>query len=107
MSEDNQTTYSFKKEDEFTCVSCECIPEMHISGWKCPIFDNETICSECCLVETLQSDVDVKFSTKLGKTITKEEINKICKDCGRNNATQDVKLSPALLNQQKPDINNK
>lgn len=83
------TVYSLKKGDEFVCCACDCPPAIHLSGWKCPIFNKEIVCSDCCLIEALKTDVAKVFSEKLGRQITLEEINQTCLDCGRNNAMQD------------------
>jgi len=78
------------------CCLCECDPSVHVCFFKCPIFEKELICSECCLIEVLRSGVEKKFSEKLGHTITREEINTFCKDCGRNHAVEDSALADEL-----------
>jgi hypothetical protein len=99
--DDKKNFYCIEKGESFTCVGCDCHPDIHLVGWSCPIFSNEAICFECCQIDTLNDDIDKKFSEKLGYTITKEEINKICTQCGKNNAKQDISLSPEVINQDK------
>lgn len=85
-----------KKNDEM-CMLCECgDPGMHVCYWKCPIFEGNTICAECCLLDALRPGIEKKFSEKLGRDITREEITKACGDCGRNHATEDVALAEQL-----------
>lgn len=78
------------------CCYCECDPAAHVCGWKCPIFNNELICSQCCLVDVLRKDATKIFSEKLGRDITREEINAICGGCGRNHAVEDDQLADTL-----------
>ena len=78
------------------CCLCECDPSVHVCFFKCPIFDKELICSECCLMDALRSGIDEKFSEKLGRKITREEINALCRDCGRNHAIEDSALADEL-----------
>lgn len=76
---------------------CECQePGVHVSFWKCPIFENNTICAECCLVDAIRPGIDKKFSEKLGRTITREEITKACQGCGMNHATEDQAVAEQL-----------
>lgn len=81
------------------CCLCECNDIIaHACYWKCPIFEGNTICAECCLVDALRPGVEAKFSEKLGRPITREEINKMCGDCGRNHATEDNDLADRIQN---------
>ena len=86
---------------ETICAACECQPETHLVFYSCPIFENESICNECCYIGCLQPYVDKQFSKKLGREITKEEINKTCLECGRNYAKQDPLLSPEIFSGKK------
>jgi hypothetical protein len=85
-----------------TCCLCECPKDMHVVFWGCPIFEKELggkgplICCECCQIDALGGDIDKKFSEKLGRTITKEEINKACGDCGKNHAVQNEYLATQI-----------
>jgi hypothetical protein len=80
----------------FTCCACECDTSEHVCGWKCPIFNKELICSQCCLVDVLRKDTPKIFSARLGREITREEINKMCGDCGRNHAVEDDTLADQI-----------
>lgn len=80
----------------YICCLCECDPRVHVCFFKCPIFDKELICSECCLTDVLRSNIEKKFSEKLGRMITREEINSLCKACGRNHAVEDSALADKL-----------
>lgn len=91
--------YDLENKQDFTCNLCECPTNVHICGWKCPIFEGNTICSECCLLDALRENIDTKFSEKLGRKITKEEINEFCKNCGKNHATQDEQMADNMENQ--------
>jgi len=75
------------------CCMCECADGNHLIFWKCPIFYNEFICSECCSIEFLKDGIDKKVSVKLGKPITTAEINSSCLNCGMNNACQNQDLA--------------
>ncbi len=90
--------YVEKGAKPFTCCYCECVEAAHTCGWKCPIFNNNAICSQCCLIETLRTDAPKVFSEKLGREITREEINEFCKGCGRNHATEDEALADNIQN---------
>lgn len=85
--------YVEKGAASFTCCYCECVEAAHACGWKCPIFNDNPICSQCCLVDALRKDAPKIFSEKLGREITREEINAICNKCGRNHATEDDALA--------------
>ena len=82
----------------FTCCYCECVEAAHICGWKCPIFKDNLICSQCCLVDALRTEAPKVFSEKLGREITREEINEFCRNCGRNNAVEDDALADKIQN---------
>ena len=77
------TKYNIDKNDDVCCL-CECMAGVHLLFWSCPIFDDELICSDCCHINSLKLDSNKKFSDKLGKEISKEELEKYCKDCGRH-----------------------
>jgi hypothetical protein len=96
--------YNLENKQDFTCNLCECPTNVHICGWACPIFEGNAICSECCLLDALRSDIDKKFSAKLGRDITKEEINEACKNCGKNNATQNEQMADNLENQTNIEV---
>lgn len=78
------------------CCLCECDPRVHVCFFNCPIFEKELICAECCLTDVLRSNIEEKFSEKLGRNITREEINSFCNDCGRNHAIEDSVLADEL-----------
>lgn len=80
----------------FTCCLCECEPLAHACGWKCPIFKDNPICSSCCMVDTLRPEAPKLFSDKLGRDITREEINEFCRGCGRNHAMEDDALADKI-----------
>jgi hypothetical protein len=80
-----------------TCCLCECPnPHTHVSYWKCPIFENNPICAECCLIDALKPGIEKKFSEKLGREITREEIIKTCQGCGMNHAVEDKDIADQL-----------
>lgn len=84
-------------KNEHICMLCECeAPGTHISFFKCPIFENNPICAECCLLDALRPGIEKKFSEKLGREITREEITKTCQDCGMNHATTDQAMAEQL-----------
>lgn len=51
------------------------------------------ICQECCYLDLLKDGVEKKFSEKLGRPISIEEINSECKACGKNYAKQNQRLA--------------
>jgi hypothetical protein len=65
----------------FVCSICECPLGAHCFYVHCPLLDDELICIDCC-----QSDVEkdeiIETLEELGKSYTREEIEKICKGCG-------------------------
>jgi len=97
------TFYNIKRDEETPiCMVCECpidVP-VHCLFWKCPLFENELICYECCVIGCLKKDVTDLFSQKLGRKITLDEINEKCKECGRNYAFQDEFLAIELESEQ-------
>jgi hypothetical protein len=96
-----------KNAEPHTCCLCECDPKVHLCYFKCPIFEQNDICADCCLLDALRPGIEKKFSEKLGREITREEIDKMCKECGRNHATEDGPLAIELENNspqlQEPD----
>lgn len=78
------------------CTLCVCPPGNHILFHLCPILENNPICKDCCLVSCLKDDIAVKFSQVIGKTITLEEINAVCKSCGKNYGKQNPELAKQL-----------
>jgi hypothetical protein len=86
---------TFEKEQHL-CSKCECQSGNHLVFFKCPLFELNPICRDCCLIDMMKDDVDVQISTKLGKPVTKEFINQTCKNCGMNNASQNQKLAEEL-----------
>lgn len=93
----NQLYEGDPRKNEHVCMLCECqAPGMHISYWKCPIFEDNPICAECCLLDALRPGIEKKFSEKLGRPITREEITKACQGCGMNHATEDLAVAEQL-----------
>lgn len=83
--------------DKCRCVLCECNdPKAHVCYWNCPIFNDFKICATCCTIDVLRKDVEKKISEKLGRKITREEINDFCKKCGRNHAEENDDLADRL-----------
>ena len=79
------------------CMLCECDdPSAHISFWKCPLFENNPICAECCLLDAIRPGIEKKFSEKLGRPITANEIRKTCGDCGMNHACESQAIAEQL-----------
>jgi len=94
---DNDVVSDFDKDSQgHVCVNCECDSNFHRIFWKCPLYDKELICTECCQENMLELDAPIKVSAKLGRTITAEELNKICSDCGRNYACQNKELAQQI-----------
>ena len=87
-----------KNAPPHTCCLCECDPKVHLVYFKCPIFEQNDICADCCLLDALRPGAEKKFSEKLGREITREEMNKMCKECGRNHAVEDGQLAIELEN---------
>lgn len=87
---------SEKRSPGYVCCLCECPPGFHVCFFKCPIFDGQYICSECCFFDVLREGVEKKFSERLGYTITREEITDFCRKCGRNHAVEDSVLADEL-----------
>lgn len=85
--------YDWKGDKKPTCCLCECQQGVHILFWKCPLFMGEDICGECCQVDALRPNVAEKFSEKLGRPISLEEINEQCRQCGKNYAKQNEDLA--------------
>jgi hypothetical protein len=48
------------------------------------------------MIDVLRPGIEEKFSQRLGRKITREEINSFCKDCGRNHAVEDSALADEL-----------
>jgi len=90
--------YDIKKNShECTCVLCECNdPKAHVCYWNCPIFENYKICATCCMIDTLRPGAEKKFSEKLGREITREEINAMCRKCGRNHAIESDEIADKI-----------
>lgn len=78
------------------CCYCECKNTEHPCGWKCPIFNGNMICSQCCNIDVLRKDAPEHFSKQLGREITREEINAACRDCGRNHAMESEAIADQL-----------
>ncbi len=95
---------TFEKEPHI-CSKCECQSGNHLVFYKCPLFSGFPICIDCCLINMMKDDVDVQVSAKLGRSITKEEINSTCKNCGLNNACQNQKLVENLERGTLGDLN--
>jgi hypothetical protein len=74
------------------CSVCECGYGNHLIYYRCPLMEGNPICQDCCHLDMMKDDVDVKISAKLGRTVTKEFINETCKNCGLNNACQNQDL---------------
>jgi hypothetical protein len=83
-------------QEQHICSFCGCPAGNHLIFFKCPLFELNPICQEDCQISMLKDDVDVQVSAKLGKPITKELINSICRSCGMNNACQNADLAKKL-----------
>lgn len=93
-----------KDSPNHTCCLCECPKNYHIVYWKCPLFDNELICGECCQIGCLRKDIDKRFSEKLGRKITIDEINETCGKCQKNYGFQDEQLADDLEAGKAKDV---
>lgn len=80
------------EEEPHICVFCECPQKNHLIFYNCPLFSGHPICRDCCMVDMMKDDIDVKVSAKLGNPIDKQTINSICSSCGMNNACQNAEL---------------
>lgn len=64
----------------YVCSLCECPLKVHCTFVHCPLLDREVICIDCC---SGASDEKVLQDLKdVGKEYTREEVDKICKECG-------------------------
>lgn len=93
--EQNKELYDFETQ----CSLCVCIPATHILFHSCPILENNPICKDCCLISCLKDDIAIKFSQALGKEITLEQVNEVCKQCGKNYGKQNPELAKKLENE--------
>lgn len=84
------------EKDPHICSFCDCPPGNHLIWFSCPLFSGYPICTDCCRVDMMKDDVDVKVSAKLGNPIDKATINSICKSCGMNNACQNNDLAKKI-----------
>src|SRR5579859_6554807 len=80
------------EKDPHICSMCECQAGNHLVFFSCPLFSGNPICRDCCMVDMMKDDVDIKVSAKLGNPIDKQTINSICRSCGMNNACQNPEL---------------
>jgi len=71
---------TFEKEQHI-CAMCECLAGNHLIFHYCLLFENNPVCQDC-VVDLLAEDAPTKVSTKLGRVITKEEIDAVCRQCG-------------------------
>jgi hypothetical protein len=95
---------TFEKEPHI-CSNCECPIGNHLIFFSCPLFSGNPICRDCCMIDMMKDDVDVKVSAKLGNPIDKKIINSICFSCGMNNACQNADLAKKLESNTLGDIN--
>lgn len=86
---------AFQKQ-EHICSCCECLKGNHLIFFKCPLFENNPICQDCCQIDMLKDNVEAQISAKLGRPITKEFINQTCMNCGLNNACQNQDLAKKI-----------
>lgn len=93
------------EKDPHICSMCECQTGNHLIYFSCPLFSGNPICTDCCRIDMMKDDVDIKVSAKLGNPITKETINSICKSCGMNNACQNSELAKKIELGMQGDIN--
>lgn len=80
------------EKDPHICSMCECESGNHLIFFSCPLFSGNPICTDCCRIDMMKDDVDIKVSAKLGNPIDKATINSICRSCGMNNACQNNEL---------------
>lgn len=84
------------EQEQHICSMCECKSGNHLVFFSCPLFSMNPICTDCCRIDMMKDDVDIKVSAKLGNPITKETINSICHSCGMNNACQNSELAKKI-----------
>lgn len=84
------------EKDPHICSMCECPQNNHLVFYECPLFSGNPICRDCCLIDLMKDDVDIKVSAKLGNPIDKQTINSICFSCGMNNACQNNDLAKKI-----------
>lgn len=65
----------------FICSICECSLGVHSSFVHCPLLADELICVDCCHLEVPEAPIIDKLE-KIDLKYTREEIDKICKECG-------------------------
>lgn len=92
---DSGVTYTTPTQ-KYICPLCECDQNAHLVFWKCPLFENELICQQCCHIEMLTDDIDKKVSARMGKEMTKDQINETCNKCGLNCGKQNPELATKL-----------
>jgi hypothetical protein len=92
-------------QEQHICSMCECPKGNHLIFHICPLFDGTTICQEDCQISMMKDDIDLQVSAKLGRPVTKEFINQMCKNCGLNNACQNKDLANKLEQGPTGEIN--
>lgn len=65
----------------FVCSVCECKFGVHCAFIHCPLLENEVICTDCCTNEVPSNSIIEKFK-EIGLEYTREQIDKVCKECG-------------------------
>lgn len=77
---DEKDKMHFTKEGYYVCSLCECSVNVHVYFYTCSLLDKEKICVDCCHTDIPTDEVIPKLKD-LGKEITREEIDEICKEC--------------------------
>ena len=72
-------------EENIVCVYCECDFRVHCFYLKCPLFENESICVDCCFSMD-KEDVVSKLEEVTSVKRSREQIDQICKDCNKRGA---------------------
>lgn len=65
----------------FVCSACECSLGVHCAFSHCPLLENELICTDCCHNEVIEPTIIAKLKD-IGLEYTREQIDKICNECG-------------------------
>lgn len=64
------------------CKLCQCVPQVHVMYFKCPLMQ-DFICTSCCIEEVTQ---ETNLSNIQAHTTISSfpEVVDICKNCGNN-----------------------
>lgn len=96
----NPCTQKFHFEEKekgfYICSVCECPLGTHCFYVHCPLIENELICIDCCQNNIPYAE-GLKTLKELGKEYKREDVEKICEECGCRNTGTSVKESEDKL----------